>query len=155
MSSAVSSTVADVSLKPSLRALRYAQWLHMLVAVALPFATSDARYALPLLGLIGASWIHLRRHAALGFGNAAVRRIVSRQDGSWWIESAADSQGARLLPDSVVMSRLLVLRFRADNAKVSTRLILGDEADAEALRRLRMQLLAHRGEPQPGSASEP
>jgi hypothetical protein len=141
MSSAGSSIVADVGLRPSLRAVQWAFWLHALPAVALPFATTETLYALPLLALIAISWVRVRRHAALGFGGNAIRRILARQDGSWWIERAdGGGEAVRLLPDSVMTGWLLVLRFRFDNGKSATRLILGDEADEDALRRLRVRL---------------
>jgi hypothetical protein len=141
MSSAGSSIVADVSLRPSLRAVQWAFWLHVLPAAALPFATTEKLYALPLLALIAVSWVRVRRHAALGFGRGAIHRILARQDGSWWIErTGTGGEAVRLLPDSVMTGWLLVLRFRFDNGKSAARLILGDEADEESLRRLRARL---------------
>ncbi len=141
MSSAASSTVADVTLRPSLHAVQWAFWLHVAPAVALPFATTEKLYALPVLVLIAISWMRVRRHAALGFGGDAIRRVLARQDGSWWIERA-DGRGeaVRLLPDSVMTGWLLVLRFRLESGKSAIRLIIGDETDAEALRRLRVRL---------------
>jgi hypothetical protein len=141
MSSAASSTVVDVTLTPSLRGLQVAFWLHVLPACLLPFATSEKLYALPILALIALSWWRTRRHAVLGFGRGAVSRILTRTDGSWWIETAGHGgENAQLLADSIVTGWLLVLRFRCDNGKVLTRLIMGGEADDEALRRLRVRL---------------
>ncbi|MFX8637162.1 hypothetical protein ABTM28_20550, partial [Acinetobacter baumannii] len=62
-------------------------------------------------------------------------------DGSWWIESSAHGgEAAQLLAESIVTGWLLLLRYRCDTGKVSSRLIMGGEADDEALRRLRVRL---------------
>lgn len=141
MSSAASSTVVDLTLAPSLRGLQAVFWLHLIPACLLPFATSEKLYALPILALLALSWWRMRRHAVLGFGRGAITRILARADGTWWIETAAQGgEGAKILPDSIATGWLLVLRFRCDSGKVLTRLIMGGEADDEALRRLRVRL---------------
>lgn len=141
MSSPASSIVADVALSSSMQGLQWAFWLHILPAAALPLAVSSKPIAIILLVLIFASWRYVRRHAALGFGPRAITRILARDDGSWWIETEAEGgQAAQLLPDSVVTAGLLVLRFHPDNGKSATRLVLGDEAPTENLRRLRVRL---------------
>lgn len=141
MSSVASSTVVDVTLTPSLRGLQAAFWLHVIPACLLPFATSEKLYALPILALIALSWWRTRRHAVLGFGRLAITRILARADGSWWIETADQGgHAAQLLPESIVTGWMLLLRFRCDSGRISSRLVMGGEADDEALRRLRVRL---------------
>ena len=141
MSSAGSSIVADVALQPSLRAVQWAFWLHAIPAALLPFVSPPPWFAVGILLLIFASWMFTRRHAALGFGPRAIRRILARADGSWWIEDASGrGEDVRLLPDSVVTGGLLVLCFGNDAGRRRVRLILGSEGDEEALRRLRVRL---------------
>ena len=141
MSSAASSIVVDIPLTPSLRGVQAAFWLHVIPAGLLPFATSEPWFALPILALLALSWARTRQHAVLGFGRDAITRLLARADGSWWIETLArGGESAQLLADSVVTGGLLVLRFRGDSGKTATRLILGGEADDEALRRLRLRL---------------
>ncbi len=141
MSSAASSTVVDLTLAPSLRGVQAAFWLHVIPIGLLPFATSEKLYALPILALIALSWWRMRRHSVLGFGRMAITRILARGDGSWWIETPAQGgEHARLLPESIVTGWLLVLRFRCDSGKARVRLVMGGEADDEALRRLRVRL---------------
>ena len=132
----------DASLQPSLRALQWAFWLHVIPACLLPFATTEKFYALPILGLIALSWLCTRRHSALGFGPQAVGRILARTDGSWWIETANEGgQAAQLQADSFVSGWLLVLRFRTERGRRYSRLLVGGEADEAVLRKLRMRLL--------------
>jgi toxin CptA len=141
MSSAASSIVADVALKPSVRALQIAFWLHVVPAALLPFAVQERLPALAILALILVSWMLVRRHAALGFGPKAIARVLARQDGTWWVERAnGQGEDVQLLADSVATGWLLVLRFRRDDGTRLTRVILGDECDADALRRLRVRL---------------
>jgi hypothetical protein len=51
-------------------------------------------------------------------------------------------QEAELLGSSVVQSWIIVLNFRLRNGRKQARVLLGDELEPEALRRLRARLLA-------------
>jgi toxin CptA len=139
-SSAGSSTAVDCALRPSLRGLQWLFWLHVIPACALPLATTEPLYALPILALVALSWWRSRRHPALGFGPRAIVRILARADGSWWIETAAGGQSAELLPDSLLTGWLLVLNFRGDDGKRHARVVMAGDTDDDALRRLRARL---------------
>lgn len=141
MSSAASLSALDLSLRPSARAHRWAFWLHVLPAALLPLATRAPQWAVPLLLLILLSWAWVRRHRVFGYGPRAIQRILARPDGSWWL-IRNDGQGgaASLSADSVVSGDLAVLRWRYDDGGVASRLLTGDEAEPEQLRRLYLRL---------------
>lgn len=96
--------------------------------------------ALVLLAM-AASWLSLRRHAALGFGTQAIVRMTWHAEGHWTLYRANGvSLEADLQPGSLVHSWALLLRFRLKNGGSVSRLILGDELGAEQLRVLRARL---------------
>lgn len=134
-------TTVDVSLQPSVRLLKWVSTLHVLPLAALPFAMQPGPAMWVLIAAFGGSWLWLRRHPALGLGRKALVRLIWNADGSWTVRDAAGrQQGAELLGDSVRHPRLLVLRFRLADGVTRTRLIAGDEAEPEGLRRLRARL---------------
>ena len=126
-----------------MRALRIVLWLHMLPCALLPFATSQRLLALPALFAIGASWLYMRRHPALGIGPRAIVHLIAVADDVWRLEFAdAHRVAATLQPDSAHIGQWLVLRFRTEDGKSCARLIVGDEAEPESLRRLRLRVLS-------------
>lgn len=134
-------TTVDVTLQPSIRLLKWVSTLHIVPLAALPFAMQPGPAMWALIAAFGGSWLWLRRHPALGLGRKALVRLIWSADGSWTVRDAAGRQlGAELLGDSVRHPRLLVLRFRLADGGTRTRLIAGDEADPELLRRLRARL---------------
>lgn len=134
-------TTVDLSLRPSLRLLKWVSTLHVLPLAALPFAMQTGPAMWALIAGFGGSWLWLRRHPVLGLGRKALVRLIWNADGSWTVRDAAgQQQSAELRGDSVRHPRLLVLRFRLADGGTRTRLIAGDEADPELLRRLRARL---------------
>ena len=139
-SSSFASTV-DLRLRPSIRALRVIFLLHVLCIGLLPFAVPTGWPMLALLAAFAVSWLSLRRHPALGFGPRALTRIVYHADGSWSIHFGKEERRAELIRGSVVHRRLLVLCFReVDGRRRAARVITGDEASEDMLRRLRARL---------------
>lgn len=133
-------TTVDLRLRPSMRALQLIFALHVVCIGLLPFAVSAKWPMLVLLAAFALSWFSLRRHPALGFGPRALTRIVWHADGNWSIHCSAGEVRAELMRGSLVHHRLLVLCFRDANGHRAARVIVGDEVDAEALRRLRARL---------------
>jgi toxin CptA len=143
----------DLVLKPSGRSHHLLFWVHVLPLALLPMAL-DAQPALVLVALaIGASWLWVRRHPAFGHGPRAIARITADPQGGWTIANARGQQSAAsLLGDSTVLSWVLILNFRTADGHRRTRVLLGDEAAPEALRRLRVRLAA--GLPDPDQKND-
>lgn len=139
-SSSFDSTV-DVTLRPSTRALQGGVVLHGALAVLL-MASGAAPWAL-MVGASGlaVSWAWLRRHPAFGHGSRALTRLVWHGDGRWTLHTAGGVMlDAELQSDSIVLARLWVLRFRAVSGARRVRIVFGDEAPPEQLRRIRARL---------------
>ncbi|SEQ59747.1 hypothetical protein SAMN04488038_108106 [Solimonas aquatica] len=130
----------DLRLKPSLAALQLVFLLHIGVIAALPFALRPGLPLMVLLAAAAASWFWLRRHPMLGFGPRAIERIVWHENGDWQVYRGGREQSVQLQAGSLVHSHLLVLNFRGEDGRRCSRLILGGEAEAEPLRRLRARL---------------
>lgn len=144
MSSSSFSATLDLALKPSLRAVQAMLVLH-LFAITLAFLAEPPKgLGIVLSLLILASWFRLRRPASAGFGAAAITRLVWHAEGGLWrVETASGhASEAELLGSSLVWPRLIVLNFKLKEGGKRTRLFLGDEIDAESLRRLRARLLS-------------
>lgn len=138
----------DLLLKPSARAHQWLFWLHALPLVLLPMAMSLSEPVMLVVVFgIGLSWVWLRRHPAFGYGPRAWVRMVANSEGGWTLQRASGErvEGA-LLDDSYVQSWILILNFRSTDGRRCTRILLGDEAEDEALRRLRVRLAAGTGE---------
>lgn len=114
--------------------------LHAGALILLMLAVPDG-VGMALLALgVAASWLYARRHPALGFGRRAPTRLLWREDGGWQVAlGEGELQPAELLPLSVVRGAVPVLRFRVGGRR-TVRILLGDEAEAEPLQRLRMRL---------------
>lgn len=141
MSSPPFDATIDLALRPSLRALTWLFWIHSavlaLALAALPAGPGMAGMALA----VALSWLWTRRHPVFGHGPRALARLVWRADGAWQVHEAGGSTlEAELLGGSLVHDYLLVLNFRLKSGGGRSRALLGDEADAESLRRLRARL---------------
>lgn len=132
----------DIAPKSSMRAFGILFGLHVALLALVPFAMQPGPMMLVVLGLIAASWLWLRRHPAFGFGDKAIVRLVWHTEGGWTLYDAVGRHSdAVLLGNSYVHVRLLVLNFRLKSGRRRTRILLGDELDAELLRKLRARLL--------------
>lgn len=134
----------DLLLKPSARAHHLLFWLHILPLVLLPMAMGGGPAMIAIAFGIALSWVWLRRHAAFGHGPRALVRIVGNVDGRWTLQRGNRERidDAQVLGDSYVQSRILILNFRTSEGRRCTRILLGDEAPPDALRRLRARLMA-------------
>lgn len=134
-------TTLDLSPRPSLRALRWAFALHGLCIVLLLAAQPPAPALLALAGAIGASWLWVRRHPALGFGPKAWTQLIRHADGRWTVRRASgQTQQAELADDAIVRGPVLILRLRLEDGVCATRVLCGDELPDELMRRLRAGL---------------
>ena len=143
MSSAGFSSSLDLSLRPSLRGVVALSLLHM-AAVALVVLAHLPKWAsLTMALLLLASWFTLRRHPAFGYGPKAITRLILHAEGGWTLEDARGTRyDAELLGSSVAQSWILVLNFKLATGGSRSRVLVGDELDADMLRRLRARLLA-------------
>lgn len=143
-----SAVAAEVTPQPGYRALHWLLPLHVAPLAAVPLFYHGTAIWEPLLlaACVALSWWYVRRHPALGFGPRALTRLVAHEDGDWLLENAAGAQAhARLAPRSVVAGQVMVLTFRLANGKLRSRVLFGDEAGEEALRKLRAFVLRQRG----------
>ena len=146
----------DVALRHSALAHQLMFWLHVLPLALLPMAMDTGALAVVIALAIGLSWVGVRRHAAFGFGPKAIVRIAVDPEGRWSIDNPAGKRlAATLEPSGVVTSRLLILNFRSEDGRRRTRVLLGDEAPADAMRRLRTKLATAAGISTDSSKAEP
>ena len=142
MSSPDFSTSLDLSLRPSVRAVLVLSVLHI-GAIALMVLAGPPKWAGVLMALLFlTSWFSLRRHAVFGFGPNALTRLIGHAEGGWTVETAGGQrEDAELLGSSLVQSWIMVLNFRLKDGSRRSRAVVGDELDADMLRRLRARLL--------------
>jgi len=141
MSSTAFNTTIDLSLRPSVRAVVVLSLVHMAAITLIVLAQLPKWGALVMTLLLLASWLTLRRHPAFGYGARALNRLILHSEGGWTVESPRDGrQDAELLGSSVAQSWIIVLNFRLKQGGTRSRVLAGDELDAEALRRLRARL---------------
>lgn len=136
---------ATIELAPhaSLRALTILFWLHAAALGAMVYALRSGPVLAVLAGLVALSWVWTRRHPVFGFGPRALTRLTWHAAGGWTLhDSAGGTFEADLDRNSLVHERLLVLNFRVKAGGTRSRALLGDELDAETLRRLRARLAA-------------
>jgi toxin CptA len=146
MSSTAFNTSLDLSPGPSVRAILALSVLHMGAVVLVVLAQLPKPASLAMALLLLASWFTLRRHPAFGFGPRALHHLILHAAGGWSVESVKDGRGdAELLDGSVVQSWIIVLNFRLKSGRKRSRVLLGDELPADAMRRLRARLLADSG----------
>ena len=136
-----SATTVDLQLRPSLQLLKIVSTLHMLPLAVLPFAMQPGPAMWALIAAFAGSWFWLRRHAAFGYGQRALVRLTWHADDSWTLHEASGVQhSAQLKGDSSRHPQVLVLRYALKDGSSRTRLIAGDETDAESLRCLKARL---------------
>ena len=136
-----SATTVELSLVPSLKALKIVSTLHILPLAALPFAMQPEPAMWALIAAFAGSWFWLRRHPAFGFGKTALVRLTWHEDDRWTLFEAGGVQhSAMLRADSTRHPQGLILRYALKGGGTRTRVIAGDESDAESLRRLRARL---------------
>jgi toxin CptA len=123
-----------------MRAFKAVFWLHVIPIAILPFAMKEGPVMLGLLALIALSWFSLRRHSVFGFGAKALTRLTWHAEGGWTLHDQAGEYPAELQGNSYTHSTLLVLNFRLKNGSRRTRVLMGDEVEAEQLRQLRARL---------------
>lgn len=144
MSSPPFDATIELAPRPSLRALTILFWLHVALLAALMALLRPGPGMAGMAALVALSWVISRRHPVFGFGPNALSRLTWHAAGKWTLH---DKRGARwddveLLGSSLVHERLLVLVFRLPDGETRSRALLGDELDAELLRRLRARLRA-------------
>lgn len=141
MSSNSFAATIDLQLRPSTRALKLLFTLHLVPVGILPFAMQPGQPMILLAAAFAVSWLCLRRHPAFGFGQRALARLTWHAEGNWTLrEQSGLSSEATLQGNSYLHPRLLVLNFKLKDGSRRSRAILGDEASAEQLRRLRARL---------------
>lgn len=136
----------DLAPGPSMRAFKLLFWLHVVPIAILPFAMQQGPVMLGLLALIALSWFSLRRHPVFGFGPKALTRLTWHAEGGWTVHDKAGDYPAELQGNSYVHNALLVLNFRLQNGSRRTRVLMGDEIDAEQMRQLRARLSVFKSE---------
>lgn len=154
MSSNAFSATIDLRPRPSLRALQLVVGLHVIAAALAFVAQPPDHLGLVLSVALMLSWFSLRRHPVFGFGRRALTRLTWHADGpKWTVESAAGGAvDASLLPSTRVTRVGLVLNFRLAGGQRRSRVLIGDEIDADALRRLRARLASGDALAKPTSA---
>ena len=136
-----SAATVELKLLPSVKMLKIISTLHILPLAALPFAMQPGPAMWALIAAFAASWFWLRRHAAFGYGPKALVRLTWHEDDSWTIHQANGAQHqASLLPNSSQHPQWLILRYAIAGGGSCTRVMVGDECDAESFRRLRARL---------------
>jgi len=142
MSSSGFSTSLDLSPRPSVRAVAWVSALHMAAIALVVLSTPPKWVGLGMALLFLLSWFSLRRHPAFGYGPRALTHLIWHAEGGWTVESARGGrEDAELLGGSVVQSWIMVLNFRLKQGGKRTRVLVGDELDADPMRRLRARLL--------------
>ena len=137
----------DLSPSPSMRAFKVVFWLHVIPIAILPFAMKEGPMMLGLLALFALSWFSLRRHSVFGFGPKALTRLTWHAEGGWTVHDKTGEYPAELQGNSYMHSALLVLNFRLKNGTRRTRVLMGDEIEAEQMRQLRARLSVFKAEP--------
>lgn len=141
MSSSGFSTSLDLSPRPSVRAVAWLSALHMAAIVLVVLSAPPKWVGLGLSLLFLLSWFSLRRHPVFGYGPRALTHLIWHAEGGWTVESARGRDDAELLNGSVVQSWIMVLNFRLKQGGKRTRVLVGDELNADQMRRLRARLL--------------
>lgn len=134
----------DLPLGSSVRGVTVLLIAHALALILVLWAVPDGVGKVVAALLVALSWFLTRRHSSLGFGRKAVRRLLWHADGRWQLEIGGELKAAALTPHSVVAGPVPVLRFRVRGGGYVARILFGDEADTEALRRLRARLATDR-----------
>lgn len=131
----------DLNPRASMRALLAIFLLHMTVAATLIVTLPSGGPMAAAAGLVGLSWLRVRRHPVLGFGPRALTRLTWHAEGGWTVHDAAGTaHEAELQGNSLVHAWWLVLNFQLKDGTRRVRILAGDELDAEQFRQLRARL---------------
>lgn len=134
------STALRIELHPSLLLLRYLLFVHLAALLVLAcYSPSPAGTA---LGSTAVVWSLVRAWRRFGswYGRHAIRALNLAPDDGWMIEFG-DARQVRgvLLRSPLVAPRLVILSFRTGWTRRHA-LLLADNADPSAVRRLRVRL---------------
>lgn len=141
MSSPPFDATLELAPRPSVRALTILFALHAAVLALLLLALRPGFGMVLLAAAVAGSWFWLRRHPAFGFGPRALARLTWHADGRWSLQEAGGKRHEAVLEgSSLVHDRLIVLNFELQGGGRRSRALLGDELEAEPLRRLRARL---------------
>lgn len=126
--------------RPSLRLRRAACAVHVLAVVVIAWAYPLSVPALLLLAaLAGNAWRIDRRLAHPACDDIA--ELVFSASGEWRIRSVDERvQGARLACPALVTAGLIALSLRGDDGRLRHVMLLADNVDADARRRLHVRL---------------
>lgn len=143
MSSTPFDATLDLAPRPSVRALTALFVLHAAILGLLLFALRPS-FGMALLAVaVAGSWLWLRRHPVFGFGPRALVRLTWHAGKAWTLHEAGGKQHeAELEGSTLVHDSLIVLNFRLRAGGRRSRALLGDELEADPLRRLRARLRA-------------
>jgi hypothetical protein len=108
------------------------------VAAAIPL---DWHWRVGLAVAVLASLVNAMAVQVLFLAPSALREATWKSDGAWILTLVSGEQiEARLLPSTIVTSRLVVLNFRRGRWRSRTMVLPPDTLDANLLRRLRVRL---------------
>ena len=125
----------ELKLKPSRRLGAGLLVLGLLACVAIAQADVPVPLQWGWMILVGGAVYWHMRHAA------TLPVLALAQDGGLHVRAGdGDWEAARVLPDSLVSTRMIVLRYRGRADRTRTLVLLPDSAAADDLRKLRVSL---------------
>lgn len=146
MSSPKSAAPLTLDLRPSRRLLLILTAVHGLAGVALWLCALPLAVKIPLSLLLGGSLLSVYPRYAHRRSRFFIARIRQAADGQWFLGYGDGGERPARLAGGYVHPQLLILNFATGRLARRAVVILPDAADAEAVRRLRVRLLARRAE---------
>jgi len=141
MSSRTSLPPLRIEPRPSRTYLWLVSALHLLTLFTILITHSPLLLKLPLLAVVVGYFLILYRGELRLRGRRAVRLALWDGRGQWRIQVGPGAlQGARLLPDSLNLTYLVILRFKTDAGAQLSLPLFRDSIDADSHRRLRARL---------------
>lgn len=129
-----------IELHPSLFIIRYLCVIHLAAFIALVWQSNSLLYVALGSALIVVGFVHGWSQYGVWHGTRSVRALKLRSDSFWMIEYGdGREEQVELLNSPLVSPWLVVLSFRAKPFRRHV-LLLADNADPAALRRLRVRL---------------
>lgn len=126
--------------RPSLRLRRAARVAHVLSALTIAYAYPLSVAALALLATLAVNAWRIERRLSRPAPHDVAGLVLSSTD-TWRIRSVDDRvQGARLARRPLVLASLVALSLRGDDGRVRHVVLLADNAEPDACRRLRVRL---------------
>ena len=114
---------------------------HAAAGLAVLAGVANTAYAVAGCAVLAVSAALGYRRYVMGLGRGVVKAATWHADGSWRLECTAGAAiGARLLPGTVVLPRLVLLHFRTDNGARRFMVLCRDSLSPALLRRLRARL---------------